>query len=302
MNNSKKTLLLGAHMSISGGLDKAIARGASIGCTVIQLFTQSNRQWRAKKLSEEDISNFKTAKENTPSIKAIVAHAPYLINIGSSDKTIHDKSVNTLIEQLTRCSLLEIPYLVLHPGSYGSGSENECLNRIAQTLDIAVEKTHNPPMILLEIMAGQGTSVCYNFEQLAYIYHKVHHKSKIGICLDTCHAFTAGYDFRTKDTYEKTWHDFDAILGFKLLKVFHINDSKKDLDTRVDRHANIGKGVIGLDFFRLLFNDHRFFDIPKILETPYDTEQDYLKDMMVIESLISSENKKRFMIFIGKKE
>lgn len=300
MDNSKKTLLLGAHMSIGGGLDKSIIRGASIGCTVIQIFTQSNRQWRAKKLSEEDIANFKTTKENTPSIKTIVAHAPYLINIGSADKTIHDKSVNTLIEQLTNCSLLEIPYLVLHPGSYGSGSENECLDRIAQTLDTVMDKMVKPPMILLEIMAGQGSSVCYNFEQLAYIYHKVHHKSKIGICLDTCHVFAAGYDLRTQDAYEKTWHDFDTILGLKLLKTLHINDSKKDLNTHVDRHANIGKGLIGLDFFKLLFNDHRFFDIPKILETPYETEQDYLKDMMIIESLISSENKKRLLIFIGK--
>src|SRR5579885_1170711 len=230
----KHSLLLGAHMSIAGGIDQSIMRGESIGCTAIQIFTKSNRQWRAKKITEQEVMAFKKAWKES-SIHSVFAHATYLINIGSSDSVTENKSVNALIEEMERCELLGLPYLVLHPGSRGTMDEDKCLEQIASNLDHVLTKVPGHTMILLETMAGQGSSVCSTFEQLGKVRKATEHKHRIGICLDTCHVFAAGYDFRSPKTYDNLWNDFDRHIGLSHLKAMHINDSKSELGSRVDR-------------------------------------------------------------------
>lgn len=294
MSIKKQRLLLGAHMSISGGMEKAIERGASIGCTTIQIFTKSNRQWNAKELSAHEIEQFKdTAK--ALKIAPIIAHATYLINIASADPKISNSSTQALAMELARCQNLDIPYLVLHPGSYGKGTPEEGLDRISYHLDAIFEQVPGHTMILLETMAGQGTALCWSFEQIAAVIKKSEHKKRLGVCFDTCHAFVAGYDFKDSESYHALWKLFDEQIGLEKLKAIHINDSKKGLGSRVDRHEHIGKGALGLEAFSLLFNDPRFFDIPKILETPKATEEPFTEDKMnmeTIRALLTPETKK----------
>ncbi len=281
-------LLLGAHMSIAGGFYKSILRGAEIGCTTIQIFTKSNRQWKAKTIEKEDVSEYlKTLKESN--IFPVAAHASYLINLGSPNEDTNKKSLEALIIELERCEKLKIPYLVLHPGNGLSSTEKETINLIANNINTALKKVPGKVQLLLENMAGQGTGFGYKFEQLASVYKKIKLKSRFGICFDTCHAFAAGYDVRTKSSYEKTLKEFDKIIGLKLLKLIHINDSKKDLGSRVDRHEHIGKGKIGINGFKLLFNDQRFFNIPKILETP--KESDLSEDIINLKTIVNLINK-----------
>lgn len=289
MNTGKCTLKLGGHVSISGGIEKSIKRGESINCTAIQIFTKSNRQWNAKPISDEESDLFKhTLKQST--IKSVVVHASYLINIASLDDTVSKKSTDALKDELERCDKLDIPYLILHPGTSGSDDPKKCLNRIAENINNIYKHTKLNAVILLEIMAGQGTSVASKFEQLAEIYKQIENKKKIGICFDTCHAFASGYDFRTKESYEKMWSNFDNVLGLQLLKVIHFNDSKKDLGSKIDRHEFIGKGKIGKTAFEMLINDERFLDTIKILEVPVDTIDDYLPDMKLLVSMLSHKN------------
>jgi deoxyribonuclease-4 len=283
--NKTTPILFGAHMSISEGIYKSIERGESIGCTAIQIFTKSNRQWYAKPLDQEDINAFQNAWKKS-SIKSIIAHASYLINIGSPNNELAKKSVAALIEELNRCNMLSIPYLVLHPGSHSKTDIESCLQRISDNIDKALEKSDGKTHILLETMAGQGDSVGNTFEQLATIIKHSHHKSKLGVCLDTCHIFAAGYDFRTKEAYNALWNLFDQTIGLEKLHAIHCNDSKTELNSRVDRHTDIGKGKIGLHAFELLFNDHRFAHIPKILETPKESLSDDLRNMKTINALI----------------
>ncbi len=294
MSTKKRRLLLGAHMSIAGGLEQAIISGSSIGCTTIQLFTKSNRQWNAKPLTDDQIELFKkTHKEYD--VDPVVAHATYLINIASPDSKIAQASMKALAFELERCQSINIPYLVLHPGSYTSGDRQEGLERISKHLDEIFEQVPGSTMILLETMAGQGSVLCSTFEDIATVINNSKHKKRLGVCVDTCHLFVAGYDLRTPETYKKTWDDFDQIIGLDRLKVIHINDSKKGLHSRVDRHEHIGKGELGLEPFRLLFNDERFYEIPKILETPKSTEEPFTEDKMnmeIINSLLTNETKK----------
>lgn len=295
MAQNQRSLLLGAHMSIEGGFDQAIKRGESIECTTIQIFTKSNRQWHAPTITDEQAQSFKQAHQNS-SIGPLVAHGTYLINIGSADKELSSKSTHAVITELERCHKLGIHYLVLHPGSSVNSTQEECLERISDNLNYIFSKSTSNTMLLLENMAGQGSVVCYTFEQLKTIYDRLKFKSRVGYCFDTCHAFAAGYDFTTSASYETMWQKFDAILGIKNLKVIHINDSKKELGSRVDRHEEIGKGQLGLEAFSLLFNDERFFDIPKILETPNDDLADYAHNMAIIRRLVNPTNKKLFGI------
>jgi len=293
MKKSKKSiLLLGGHMSIAGGMEKAIVRGESIDCTAIQVFTKSNRQWGGKALTDETIDLFKETWKNSSTVKSIVAHTIYLINIGSPKKDIYKKSMLSLENELQRCESLGIPYLVLHPGSHLGSGEETCLNQIAKSLDKLFDKNKGKAKVLLETMAGQGTSVCYKFEQIAYIFKQMKHERRVGVCFDSCHVFAAGYDFSTKKGYENVMQEFDDTIGLHKLKVFHINGSKRGLGSRVDRHADVGKGTIGLDAFRFIFNDERFFDIPKILETPEGTPESYAKNMSVIKKLLTQKTMK----------
>ena len=285
----ERSLLFGAHMSISGEISRAIERGESIGCSAIQIFTKSNRQWQAKALFEQDIQTFKQTWKKS-SVQSIIAHASYLLNIGSPNEETEKKSLEALEIEFARCADLTIPYLVIHPGSHTNTDEESCLMRISKNIDKLLTKIPHGT-ILLETMAGQGSQVGYTFEQLATIIKLSTHKKRIGICFDTCHAFSAGYDFRTEKTYKLMWEHFDATIGINKLKAFHINDSQKDLGSRVDRHTDIGKGRIGLEAFGLLFNDPAFFDVPKILETPKADLVDDKKNMEVLMSLISKKTR-----------
>lgn len=292
MSANQHSLLLGAHMSIAGEMEKAIERGESIGCTAIQIFTKSNRQWHAKKITHEESAAFKHAASQS-SIKKIIAHASYLINIGSPTQSVSKRSTQALIDEIARCKQLDIPLLVIHPGSSLEGDPQTCLEAIVRNLDEALDQTTGCHVsIALETMAGQGSSACHTFEQLAYIYQNSSFKHRLKICFDTCHAFAAGYDLRTKEAYHATWKRFDEILGIDLLGAIHLNDSKKPLGSRVDRHEDIGKGQLGLEAFELIMNDKRFFDIPKILETPKDSLADDERNMHTLKNLISLATKK----------
>lgn len=287
--NTKKRLLLGAHMSIADGFDAACLQAQAIGCTTMQIFTKSNRQWKAKALTQQEVSAFKQAQQLTD-ITLVVAHASYLINIGSIDTKILHTSKEALAIELERCALLEIPYLVLHPGSYVTGNAQTCLTQIADVLDeILSVHQHQNPMIVLETMAGQGTTVGETFEQLAWIQKNMTHKERLGFCLDTCHLFAAGYPLHTEKDYYETLQAFDTVLGLQSIKTIHLNDSKKPCGSHVDRHEHLGKGHVGKDIFRLLLNDPRFFDVPKILETPIDDAGNHALNMRYALSLLSKE-------------
>lgn len=291
----KQRLLLGAHISIEGGLEKAIERGASIECTTIQIFTKSNRQWFAKKITQEEIETFKKAQKKY-SVTPVVAHGSYLINLGSPKKDVQEKSIKALTTELNRCDQLGIPYLVLHPGARLTSHINTCIKSIASNIDTALQESNGKTMVLLETMAGQGSTVGSTFEEVAQIRRLTKEKSRIGVCLDTCHIFAAGYDFTTEETYKKLWDSFDSVIGVKNLKVIHINDSKKELSSKVDRHVDIGAGKIGLEGFKLLFNDERFFNVPKILETPKESLEDDKRNMEELKKLLSEKTKKFYGI------
>lgn len=258
-------------MSTVGGLWQALERGDSIGCTTIQIFTKNGRQWKAKELTEQEITLFKLAQAKT-GISPVIAHASYLINIGSARHEISTKSTDALIEELNRCSALDIPYLVVHPGSYGTATREQCLDMIIKNVNHALGHSTGSVTLLLETMAGQGSSVCSTFEELAYIIGETKKTKRIGICLDTCHIFAAGYDIRDTTSYHETWKKFDTLIGRHYLQAIHLNDSKKGLGSHVDRHEHIGQGHIGLDGFRLIMNDQNLAHIPKIIETPKEED------------------------------
>lgn len=285
MKKNKPELLLGAHVSISGGFDQAIHRAVELGCNTMQIFLKSNRQWAARPINQQEIEQFKKAQIES-SVCIVVAHSTYLVNIGAPDNEINRKSVACLRLELERCGKLGIPYLVIHPGAYLQSSQEECIEIIIKNLNAILAHDHGTTMILLENTAGQGTTVGFTFEQLAYIMKQVTQPERIGICLDTCHAFVAGYDFRTTETYQVFMQHIDATVGIERLKVIHINDSKKGLGSRVDRHEHIGKGQIGLEVFRLIVNDPRLYKIPKILETPDEPEGADRQNMAIIQKLV----------------
>lgn len=280
---------LGAHMSIAGGVDRAILRGQSIGCEAIQIFTKSNNQWQAAPLTDETLARFHANRQAT-GIGPIVGHDAYLINLASPDPALWRKSVDAFVEEMERAGRMKLPYLVTHPGAHTGASEEAGIRRVAQAIDEIHERTaHVPTMILLEITAGAGSTLGSSFEQLAEIIAQTRHPERVGICFDTSHAFAAGYDLRTPETYTATFDAFDRILGLQRLRVFHLNDSRRELGSRVDRHDHIGKGFLGLEAFRLLLNDPRFADHPMILETPKgpDMAED-VENLRVLRALMAS--------------
>ena len=265
--------LVGGHMSIAGGLYKSIDRAEDVGATCMQIFTKSNKQWAAKKITQEDVQQFKERWKNS-TIGPVVVHASYLINIGSAQQILRSKSVHALREELERCDILDIPYLIVHPGAATNSSADECLELIAKSINEIFDNYQGHAKLLLENTAGQGTAVGTTLEQLAAIYKNIQHKKAVGFCIDTCHAFAAGYDLSTKKGYESFWKQFEELIGIEKLRAIHCNDSKKKIGCKVDRHEDIGKGEIGLESFWLLMNDERFLQIPKICETPKgDDEQ-----------------------------
>ncbi len=283
---SKKEILVGSHISSAGELHLAFARGESIGCTVMQIFTKSSRQWFSKKIKDDEIETFKQSAKKS-SIKIIVSHAGYLINIASSNKVTLHKSIKSLTDEIDRCESLGIPYLVLHPGSHVGAGEEKGIELIAQNIDIALDAVPGKTVILLENMAGQGTNLGYKFEQLQNIIDLCKNKKRLGVCFDTCHAFAAGYDISTHETYKETFRAFDKIIGLEKLKAIHINNSSGALGSKVDRHAPLDDGKIPLEAFKLIMNDKNLIDIPKILETPSDSEMKlWAKEIKVLKGLV----------------
>ena len=277
-------MLIGAHVSIAKGVYLAISRGEEIGANAIQIFSKNQSQWVGKPLTEEDAEKFKHAWQKS-SIEAVVIHDSYLINLGSPDDALLKKSRGAFLDEMDRAELLGVPNLVFHPGSYLKETQEFGLNRIIESLNFVLAQRPNYKVrLLLETTAGQGTNLGYTFEQLNSIRQGVEQKERTGICLDTAHIFAAGYDIRTRETYENTFAKFDAILGLENLYALHLNDSKKPLGSRVDRHENIGKGLIGLDAFRFIMTDPRLGNIPKILETPGGTEA-FKEDIKTLKAL-----------------
>ena len=259
---------LGAHMSIAGGLPRAVDRAQATGCEALQIFTKSAGQWRARPLPAEEITLFRTRIDET-GIRPVVAHNSYLINIAAAAPALRTQSLLALGEELDRAESLGLDALVMHPGSYTSGSEEEGLMLIAEGLArILSERPRGHTRILLEHTAGQGTNLGHRFEHLATILERLAGSPRVGVCLDTCHLLCAGYDICTPAGYRKTFREFDRLVGIDRIHVFHLNDSKKPCGSRVDRHEHIGKGCLGLEPFRLLLNDRRFSKLPMLLETP----------------------------------
>jgi len=267
-------MLLGAHMSIAGGAFNAFLEGEKLGCTTIQIFTKSSNQWRAKELSDEEVARYHAEQKRT-GIKPVIAHDSYLINLGSQDDALVAKSREAFLHELERCEKLKIPYLVTHPGSHTGKGEEWGVKRIAESLDWVHERAEGfKVMVALETTAGQGAHLGYAFEQIAAMMDECKNPERVRVCIDTCHLFAAGFDISTEAGYKSTIGDFDRIIGLKNLVAIHLNDSKKGLGSRVDRHEHIGKGEIGLKAFTMIMQDKRFEKIPKLLETPKENEMD----------------------------
>lgn len=264
---------VGAHMSIAGGLHNAILDAARYRCRVVQLFSKSSNQWKAKAITEDDLHIWKEALAKHPMLT--VVHDSYLINLASPDADLRDKSRLAFLEEVRRCDLLGIPYLVFHPGAHMGAGEQTGLERIAESLNwVCAHAADSPTVLLIETTAGQGSSLGYRFEHLAQIIELADAPHRFGVCVDTCHILAAGYDFRTEHGYREVFDTFDRLVGLDRLRCFHVNDSKKDLGSRVDRHAHIGKGFVGNAAFRLLMSDPRFAEVPKVLETPKKDDMD----------------------------
>ncbi len=260
--------ILGAHMSIAGGVDRAIERGAEAGCDAIQMFNKSSNQWRAKPIDDAEVARFRAAMI-AKGISPVVSHGCYLINLASPDDTLYERSIVSFGEEMDRCERLGIPYLVTHPGSHVGSGETAGIRRIARALTrLFGERPGARLRVLLETTAGQGSSIGHRFEQLAAIIAGVSSPGRLGICVDTCHVFAAGYDLRTRRSYAAVMSELDDVIGLNRVQAFHLNDCKKDIGCRVDRHEHIGKGFLGVDAFRWLMNDPRFDGVPMLLETP----------------------------------
>jgi deoxyribonuclease-4 len=259
-------LLIGAHLSIAGGLPLAIARGEALGCTALQIFTKNASQWRGKPISGEEAAAFRAAWSES-SIGPVVAHDSYLINLAAPQEEMWRKSIAAFLEELERCALLGVPALVMHPGAHLGAGEAAGIARLAEAFRLVFARAPAGVSVLLENTAGQGTCLGWRFEHLAEVMERVP-EGRFGVCLDTCHAFAAGYDFATETGYEATLAEFDRLVGLERIAAFHVNDAKKGLGSRVDRHEHIGQGTIGRQAFGLLLRDERFRQVPKILETP----------------------------------
>jgi len=263
---------VGAHVSAAGGVENAPVNANAIGAKAFALFTKNQRQWFSNPLTMASIKAFRDNCEKYDYKPfQILPHDSYLINLGHPEKEPLEKSRASFLDEMQRCEQLGLDRLNFHPGSHlKTISEEECMNRIAESINIVLDKTKGVTAVI-ENTSGQGTNMGYKFEQLRYMIDKVDDKSRVGICIDTCHAFTSGYNIKSPEGYAETFSLFEKIVGFNYLKGIHINDSKKELATRVDRHDNIGKGFLGEDVFRMIMNNGRFDNMPLILETPEES-------------------------------
>jgi deoxyribonuclease-4 len=277
--NSKKRIV-GAHISISGGIENAPERGKKLGLDAIQIFTKNQRQWISKKLEIEVIESFKNNVRKYGILT--VAHASYLINLAAHEESLWLKSKASFLEEVNRCDQLNIPYLIFHPGSHNGFGEEYAIDKIAEAINETLNRSEHT-VLLLETTAGQGTNIGYTFDQLKNIILKVNNTERVGVCIDTCHIYAAGYDI--SKNYEKVIEEFEATIGLNKLKVIHLNDSEKGLGSKIDRHAHIGKGMIGPKGFIKILNDERLEYIPFILETPQG-ENEYYLDLQEIKKII----------------
>jgi len=263
---------IGAHVSASGGVENAPVNAHEIGAKAFALFTRNQRQWKSSPLTKNSIKLFKENCEKFGfKTEHILPHDSYLINLGHPEKEGLEKSREAFLDEMTRCEQLGLSLLNFHPGgSLGKISDEVCLERIAESINIALDKTHGV-IAVIENTAGQGSNLGYKFEQIRFIIDRVADKNRVGVCIDTCHSFAAGYDLTSDAAFNETFSHFDKTIGFQYLKAMHLNDAKKGLGSRVDRHESLGKGLLGMDVFKRLMHDPRFDDIPLILETPDDT-------------------------------
>jgi deoxyribonuclease IV len=285
--------LFGAHLSIAGGYHLALTAAVELTFDTVQLFTKNNNQWLGKTLTDDDVTTFRTTLKKSK-LKFPTAHDSYLINLASPDPTLYQRSLDAFADEVHRAESLGLAYLVMHPGTPTDGDDSAGLARIITALDEVHKRCGECRVkVLLETTAGQGKSLGHRFEHLARILDGVNEPSRLGVCLDTCHVFAAGYPLAPIDDYEKTMSEFDRLIGLSKLKVFHINDSKKPLGSRVDRHEHLGQGHLGLEPFRLLVNDPRFQKVPMIMETPKEGPSDEAMDPVNLQTLRSLVGKKK---------
>jgi deoxyribonuclease-4 len=280
--------LLGAHMSIEGGLHRAFERIRLVNGESLQIFSKNQRQWKAPPLTASEIKQFREAWKHWGK-GPVAIHDSYLINLANPDTIKAKRAVNAFADEIMRAGQLEIPYLIMHPGSHVGAGREKGLWQLTANLDRAFKLAEEATsvMVLLETTAGQGTGLGSSFEELAHVINHSGYSKRLGVCFDTCHAFAAGYDISTKAGYEKTFADFEVMLGLKRLRFFHLNDSKKELGSRVDRHEHIGRGKIGLKTFRLLMNDPRFANHPMVLETPKEKDlKEDIANLTLLRSLL----------------
>lgn len=287
-------MLLGAHMSVEGGLSTAFERAQSIGINTMQIFTKNQNRWEQKPTPPEEIARWFAAQAAT-GIGPVVSHAAYLLNLGTPDDALWEKSVRALIDELTRAEQLGILGVVFHPGAHMDAGEEAGIARIIAGVNRAHEATPGyRTLTLIETTAGQGSALGYRFEQLRAMLDGVHAPERVGFCFDTCHVFAAGYDIRTPEAYAETMAEFDRLIGLERIRCFHFNDSKKGLGSRVDRHDHIGTGLLGLTAFANILNDGRFVAVPMILETPKskDMHED-VENLRILRGLVAGEPARR---------
>lgn len=265
-------MIPGAHVHAKGGLHNGISIGEELGCQAIQIFMKSPNRWVGKKLTDDDVNTF-IQRWRDSNIDIVLAHDSHLTNLASPKADVLARSYDAFLEQIYRASRLKIPYLVTHLGAHLSAGEEAGLQLLSENLNKLLNQTvETDVMVVLETTAGQGTNLGYRFEQIKQVMDSIEQKHRIGVCVDTCHIFAAGYDIRTAKSYQATFNKFDRIIGIENLKVLHLNDSKSGFKSRIDRHEHIGRGKIGLEAFNLLINDERFKKIPMIIETPQNEE------------------------------
>jgi len=280
-------MIFGAHESIAGGVYKAIERGKEATCDTIQIFNKNNNSWKAAELKPDDVEKyFKLIDEL--GVTVATSHTSYLINIASPDKALYEKSINSLAEEMDRCNTLKIPTLVLHPGSHVGTGEAEGIKRVGKAINKLFKiLNNNECTLLLESTAGQGSHLGYTFEQLAEMIDLVDNQDHIGVCMDTCHIFSAGYPLTDPKDYKKTMKSFNDTVGLDKLNIIHMNDSKKPFGEKKDRHEHIGKGEIGIEAFRNFVNDRRLEKVPMILETPKgDDLKDDIENLKILRGLV----------------
>ena len=280
-----ETPLLGAHVPTTGGVENAPANGTAIGATAIQIFTRNHRQWACKPLGAAEAAAFRAALRGS-GVRAVLAHASYLINLASVVPDFLEKSRHALVEELRRCHRLGIPYAVVHPGAHMGAGEKAGLDAVARSLDHVLRRTRGRASVLLEVTAGQGTCLGHSFEQLAGILDRVSDPERVGVCLDTCHLNASGYDIVTAEGWERTMESFSRTVGLRKLKAIHLNDAKSARGSRLDRHQRAGQGLLGLETFRRILNDARLARVPMVVETPGPIEE-WKKEVAVLRGLLA---------------